>query len=83
MDMSHKETIKKFVRSNMIKSRNAPELLDDSSLIETGIIDSLGIQILIAYLEKTFSIKIHDDEIVPDNFETVEAIENLIIAKNK
>lgn len=46
----------------------------DESLFERGLIDSLGITILIAHLEKTYHISVPQDDLLPDNFDTISAI---------
>lgn len=43
-------------------------LTDELPLLETGIVDSLGVLDVIAFLEQTFHIKIDDEELTPDNF---------------
>lgn len=49
--------------------------LDDSvSFLDTGIIDSTGILELIGFLERHFSIKIEDKELVPENLDSIENI---------
>jgi len=82
IDMS-KELIQKFVQTELMKGNAKMELKDTDSLLEAGIVDSMGIQVLISYLEKTFSIKVQDDEIIPDNFESIAAIVNLVHVKSK
>ena len=47
---------------------------DNTPLLESGIIDSLGVLEVIAYLERSFSIAVSDDELVPDNFANVDRI---------
>ena len=74
-------TIRKFISKEIIKEGNLDDLKDSDSLIESSIIDSLGIQILIAYLEKTYSIRIADDELIPDNFESIDAIASFVKEK--
>jgi acyl carrier protein len=76
--MDSKEIIREFIQTEIIRQKNASALSNSVSLIETGVIDSLSIQILISYLEKKFSIRITDDQIVPENFETIEAINKLV-----
>ncbi len=81
--MGNQEDIRQFIEAEILRQKNGGTLPDSASLIETGIIDSLSIQVLIAYLEKKFSIRITDDEIVPENFESIEAIGNLVQAMSK
>lgn len=79
--MIDKHKIRKFIQREIIKDGNFKDLTDTDSLIESEIIDSLGIQVLLAYLEETYCIHIEDEELIPENFETVEAIAALIAAK--
>jgi acyl carrier protein len=46
-------------------------LYEDTSFLENGIIDSTGVLELIAFLEKTFGISIEDQEIVPENLDSI------------
>ncbi|HOT96877.1 MAG TPA: acyl carrier protein [bacterium] len=54
---------------------------DDDSLTGSGLIDSTGVIELVSYLERTFNLRIEDDEIIPDNFDSVARISNFISAK--
>lgn len=46
----------------------------DDSLLDSGLIDSTGIFELVAFLEETFAVKVEDEEIVPEHFETAGQI---------
>lgn len=54
---------------------------NDQHLVEHGIIDSLGIFVLIAFLEKEFGVRIQPEDVVVQNFETVNAISALVTSK--
>ena len=56
-------------------------LTNDASLLEKGIIDSTGVLELVAYLEKTFGIKIENDELLPENLDSIDAIVGFIERK--
>ena len=47
------------------------ELPAEESLLESGIIDSIGVLTLVTWLEQEFGFVIEDDEVVPDNLESV------------
>lgn len=47
---------------------------DDDSLLETGVIDSVAMVDLVGFLESRFSIKIDEDDMTPENFDSVSAI---------
>ena len=75
--------LKAFIQTELIRDRNHAVLNYTDNLIETGIIDSLGIQKLIAYMETTFSIQIAVDEVIPENFQTIEAISLFLKGKKR
>lgn len=79
--MVDEQLIKEFILSELASEHTDDELLNTDNLIESGMIDSLGIVKLIAYLEKTYSIQITEDDIVVDNFETINTISSLLRSK--
>jgi acyl carrier protein len=54
---------------------------DEESLTENGVIDSLGIFRLVSFLEENFGIQITDEEIVYENFQSVNSIETFVAGK--
>ena len=54
---------------------------DGDSLLMAGLIDSLKMEELIAFLEKEFGIEIDEDEMLPDNFDSIEAIVSFLEEK--
>jgi acyl carrier protein len=54
------------------------ELQYDTSLFNSGFMDSMSLVILISMLEKSFEVKINEKDIFPGNFETIEKIELLL-----
>ena len=66
-----------IVRRILLKKDEGILNLDDS-LIKAGIIDSLGIQMLITFLEREYQIAIPEEELYPENFETINDIANLV-----
>ena len=59
----------------------ATELADDEPLLTTNLIDSLGSFRMIAFLEETFPLTIEDTDMVPENFETLNAVEIFVAGK--
>lgn len=77
----HEEQIKQFILSDLIKDGSVTELDNDENLIDSGVVDSLGIMKLVAFLEKSFKVAVSDDEILLDNFETIDAISAFLSSK--
>lgn len=55
----------------------------DDGLLENGIIDSLGLLDLVAFLEQAFSITVDDDDVTLDNFESVRSIARFVASKRR
>lgn len=66
-----KETIRAFIAENVLFSDNGYPHSDDTSFLEEGIVDSMGIMELVVFVEEQFGITVEDEELVPDNFDSV------------
>ena len=53
----------------------------DTALLEKGILDSLGILDVVSFLESEFSMVVSDDELVPDNFQTLGTLSAFVLKK--
>ncbi len=47
---------------------------DDASFLENGVIDSTGILVLVSFLEEEFSISVEDEELIPENLDSVNNV---------
>ncbi len=63
-----------FVTENFLFGRKDENLSSDDSLIEKGVIDSTGVLILVAFLEQNLGVIVQDDEIVPENLDSLNRI---------
>lgn len=73
-----KDLIRQFVMEKLVRARKIDHIDDQDNLIENGIIDSLGIMQLVTYVETTFAVEVKDEDIIPDYFESIDAISNYI-----
>jgi acyl carrier protein len=71
----HSFVLEKFplARKRQIKSQD--------KLLESGIIDSLGILDLVAFVEENFGIVLSDDELTPENFQSIERLTAFVQSK--
>ena len=65
------EQIRQYVAENLMFSDNGYQLPDDASLLEEGILDSTGVLELVMFVEEEFGLSVKDEEIVPENFDSV------------
>ena len=79
--MNIKDQLREYIASELGWDKPAAELTDDYELLERDVVDSLGIFKIISFVESEYDIEIDDEELVPENFETLEAIVKLVGAK--
>jgi len=79
--MANTDPIMEFIKNQLVREKPMKNIGRGDDLIESGIIDSLGILKLLEFLESKFSINIADEELIPENFESIESIESFISRK--
>ncbi|MBT3386594.1 MAG: acyl carrier protein [Desulfobacula sp.] len=72
-----KEKIRAFMIENFLFGEET-DLKDDTSFLEEGIIDSTGVLELIEYLEEEFDIQIDDEDLIPENLDSLNNLEKFI-----
>lgn len=79
MEQQHK--IKQFVLQNFLFSDDDSALGNDDSLIRGGIVDSTGIHELILFLEESYAISVSPDEMIPENFDSIDSVSQFVTRK--
>jgi acyl carrier protein len=74
------EQIRDFIMAKFPLARKR-EIKKGDRLLENGIVDSLGILDLVTFLEEDFRITVADEELVPENFDTIETLTAFIQRK--
>ena len=72
--MINQTKIRNFISENYLFSEDAEELDNDDSFLEKGIIDSTGVLELIMFIEDVYGIEVLDEEVIPDNFDSVKKL---------
>lgn len=75
-----KEEIRRYIVEDILFD-DGEKLKIDTSFQEHGIIDSLGFVELIGFVEKKFGIQIKDDELIPENFDSLQKITQFVESK--
>jgi acyl carrier protein len=78
--MENVNTIRNFIVDNFLFGDES-SLKNNTDFFKESIIDSTGILELIAYIEMTYNIRIEDNEILQDNFSSINAIQKFLAAK--
>ena len=72
--MDIKTDVRNFIVDNFMMGMEPGALADKDSLLNKGIIDSTGVLELVGFLEETFKIQIEDQDLVPENLDSVDKI---------
>ena len=70
--------VRRFITENLLFRDDGDAISDNQSLLEAGIIDSTGVLELVSFLENTFGIEVRDDEMLPENLDSISAIANFV-----
>jgi len=69
--MDIESEIRKFIAKNLLYSGDGFRYGDDVSFLEEGIVDSIGVMELVAFVEENYKIQVNDQDVTPDNFDSV------------
>ena len=72
--MTVRAALRRYVLDNHLFTDDDAALQDADSFLETGILDSTGIMELILFIEETFQLKVTDDEMAPENLDSIDSL---------
>jgi acyl carrier protein len=78
--MDIKESVRQFITKNFYVPE-PDKLTDNLSFLDSGIIDSTSVLELTAFLEETFKIQVADDELLPENLDSLGSVEAFVNRK--
>jgi len=80
-DVDIKQKLKVFIINKFLLGVSSKVPTDDDSFLEKGIIDSTGVLELVNFIEEKFNIKVEDEELVPDNLDSLNKLTKYIKGK--
>ncbi|MBA1446724.1 MAG: acyl carrier protein [Gammaproteobacteria bacterium] len=80
--MAVREEIRNYVLDNYLFTDDQSKLEDDNSFLETGILDSNGVMEIIFFLEDEYGVAISQEEMIPENLDSVSRIVSFVASKN-
>ena len=80
--MSVSADIEQFILSELTQGRGITEIDPSENLLSKGIVDSHGVMELVGFLEERYSISVADEDLSPENFESVSSIAGFVERKN-
>lgn len=79
--MDTETAIERFIVDEIMLGDSSTKIDPDESLISSGVLDSLALLRVIAFIEEQFGITVEDSEVIPENLETVNDIRSFIEKK--
>jgi acyl carrier protein len=76
-----KDKIRQFILKQFPNARHNT-FSDEDSMLECVIIDSMGVLEIVGFLEKTFGITVSDDDLTPQNFQSIDSLSIYLMSKN-
>jgi acyl carrier protein len=73
--------IRKFILDKFPLARKQG-IQDSDPLLESGVLDSLGVLDLVSFVEQEYSVHVADDELTPENFQTIDRIAAFVESKS-
>lgn len=71
-------SIRRYVLEAFLFTEDESQLSNNASFLEEGIVDSTGVLELVMFVEETFGITVKDEEVVPENFDSVERLARFV-----
>lgn len=81
MSQAIKAELRRFLEENFFLGGRGQSLDDSASFLEHHVLDSTGFLELIAHLEETYGIKVGDDEMLPENLDSLDALDAFLARK--
>ena len=80
---NHSSSIKEKIRAYVLQNTHAPgtSINDESLIFKEGYFDSMGLILMIAFIEDEFNIKTGDEDLMEKNFKSINAISSFIKKK--
>ena len=75
------QAVRRFIAENFLFRDEADAIANEGSLLEAGIIDSTGVLELVCFLETTFGIQVADEDMLPENLDSIRAITHYVSRK--
>ncbi len=79
--MDVKIKIREYIVENFLFGDANPLTDDAMSLLDEGIIDSVGVMELVAFLEQDFGVSVADEELIPENLDSIDNLSSFVARK--
>lgn len=75
--------VRSYIAENILFSKNGYPYPDDTSFLEGGVVDSTNVLELVMFVEENFRISVQDQDILPENFDSVSKLAAFVRLKTR
>ncbi len=75
------QEVRQFVIENFVFESDNRDFSNDDSFFDTGLLDSMGVLTLVEFVKGKYAIAVEDDELLPENWDSVNRIANFVQAR--
>lgn len=76
-----KGKVREFLVQNFLLGRGSVSIKDSDSFLDSGVVDSTGVLEFVNYLQETWSIEVKDEELLPENFDSIDNLTAFVAKK--
>jgi acyl carrier protein len=73
--------VEQFIVGELTQGRGIDSVAPDEDLLASGIVDSHGVMEMVAFLEGRYGISVSDDDLTPENFQSLSSVEAFVARK--
>jgi acyl carrier protein len=77
------QAVRQFFIENFFIEAGNGQLSDDDSFLESGVLDSMGVLTLVEFVSEKYGIKIDDEELVPENWDSIRRVADFVRSKSQ
>jgi acyl carrier protein len=81
MTLDIQDRIRRFIQGRFANARHR-RLGDHDHLLDQGVLDSLGVLDVVAFLEEEFGVVLDDEELTPEHFRSIATLTALVVSKS-
>jgi acyl carrier protein len=81
--MGHGTAVRDSIRAFVVETFFVDDFSDEEPFLRSGIIDSMGMLQLVAFIQEQFGIQVLDEELVPENLDSVARVTAFVERKLK
>jgi acyl carrier protein len=79
--MDIEQRVRQYIVDNLQWYGSPETLTPDYRLIDNDVLNSMAIFEMVAFIEEAYAIEVEDQDLVPENFESIKAIARLVSEK--